>query len=646
MNDYENKIIHADVIEGLKQIPDESVSLVFSSPPYNVRISYGGNHDDDMPYADYLNWLRGVWIECKRVLKPGGRLIINIDAPTNRQEDREQEYLRPIYADLINMMKDIGGLLFKTEIMWYKQNVAGRKTAWGCFDEQTRVVTKSGIKRWIDVTEDDYFLTLNLSTRDVEYQKPLGLVKRPYKGAMYRLKNKTTDLLVTPNHNMIVEDYRQRLKLREMQNCPKSFRMPKHHNGLKFTNEDVEKFEIPTCSYGKRTNPAYIENESFSVLMDDWLRFLGIWFTDGNVDYSKDRGYYKVSIYQSKPKFLSEVKSLLDRLPWFFRYKASKTEWYVCNKRLAAFLYQFGDKINRQVPSFIYDLSPRQKRIFIDWLFIGDGHKSDKCNGYLAIASRAFVDGIVPLFYECGLFVSISRKSEKSMTTQNQKNRLLNGKVVNCNHRLWLINILSSKNYYIEKEYIDKIDYDGMIYCAEVPNHALLVERNGKMAWSGNSYCLPSNPNIRRLHEYVLVWCKDQFKLEGDSNLADITDEEFQQWTTSMWFISPETRNLGGHPVPFPEELVKRVIKLFTYRENLVLDPFSGSGTTCAVAKKLGRRYVGIDNNLDFVQYSKDRLRSVASADMFAVDRDSLMVRRNRLKKEAGKRVIETDIFK
>ena len=252
----ENKIIHADVLDGLKQIPDGTVSLVVSSPPYNLKINYD-NHQDEMPYRDYLNWLKEIFIECKRTLRTGGRIAINMATITNRQQDKDKEYFRFLGKHLGNLMDEIGMLPF-AEIVWYKQDAAGKKTAWG-------------------------------------------------------------------------------------------------------------------------------------------------------------------------------------------------------------------------------------------------------------------------------------------------------------------------------------------------------------------SYCSCSLPVIRSTHEYIYVFSKDQFKLEGDSELSDIGPKEFNDWTFSTWFISPETRNLGNHPVPYPEELVKRVIKLFSYRGDLILDPFVGTGTTTAVAAEYGRRWLGIDNSETYVRYATKRTEEAFS---------------------------------
>lgn len=255
IEDLKNTIICCDVLDGLRQIPSASVHLCVTSPPYNVNLKGYKARNDNQPYAQYVDWLHEIFSELHRILVDGGRLVINIDAMTNRQEDAQHEYVRPIYADLVEIGRKTQ-FSFRTEICWYKQNAVGRKTAWG-------------------------------------------------------------------------------------------------------------------------------------------------------------------------------------------------------------------------------------------------------------------------------------------------------------------------------------------------------------------SYMSCSNPIIRRNHEYILVWSKGDYKLEGDSELSDMTKKEFEEWTFSTWHIQPETRNLNDHPAPYPEELARRIIKLFSYRDNLILDPFMGTGTTGVVCKKHARNYIGIDNSPTDVEYATARIENI-----------------------------------
>jgi len=142
----------------------------------------------------------------------------------------------------------------------------------------------------------------------------------------------------------------------------------------------------------------------------------------------------------------------------------------------------------------------------------------------------------------------------------------------------------------------------------------------GEILWEKNNYnCKytawgswksPSNPYLKYTWEFLEIFCKGELKKTGNFENADITDEEFKKWTVGKWSIAPE-RNMKefGHPAMFPEELVLRALKLFSFRNDIVLDPFNGVGTTTAVAKILKRRYLGIDISEKYCKTAKNRIK-------------------------------------
>ena len=124
----------------------------------------------------------------------------------------------------------------------------------------------------------------------------------------------------------------------------------------------------------------------------------------------------------------------------------------------------------------------------------------------------------------------------------------------------------------------------------------------GKTTWG--SWCKPSNPVIRDEHEYILVYSKKDYNLVCDGyGASDITPKEFSDNTLSVWNIAPAPK-ISWHQCPFPEEIPRRLIKLYTAPGMVVLDCFSGSGTTCRVAKSLGRHYIGFDKERKYVNLS------------------------------------------
>jgi len=128
---------------------------------------------------------------------------------------------------------------------------------------------------------------------------------------------------------------------------------------------------------------------------------------------------------------------------------------------------------------------------------------------------------------------------------------------------------------------------------------------SGSCAWG--SWKSAKAPRLRDLHEYLLVFAKQSFS-RPDKGESDIERDEFMSATLSIWEIAPESAKRVGHPAPFPVALAERVVKLYSYVGDVVLDPFSGSGTTCVAAKKTGRYYVGYDISQDYCTLSRERL--------------------------------------
>jgi modification methylase len=128
---------------------------------------------------------------------------------------------------------------------------------------------------------------------------------------------------------------------------------------------------------------------------------------------------------------------------------------------------------------------------------------------------------------------------------------------------------------------------------------------NGSCAWG--SWRSARAPRLRDLHEYILVFAKASFT-RPDKGRSDLSPEEFTEATLSVWEIMPVSAKKVGHPAPFPVELASRVIKLYSYVDDVVLDPFIGSGTTAVAAKQHGRHYVGFDISAEYCRLAEERL--------------------------------------
>jgi DNA modification methylase len=127
-------------------------------------------------------------------------------------------------------------------------------------------------------------------------------------------------------------------------------------------------------------------------------------------------------------------------------------------------------------------------------------------------------------------------------------------------------------------------------------------------AWG--SWQSASNPTLRDTHEYVLVFSKGNFrrnKLDGRTDT--ISREEFLEFTKSVWNFAAESARKIGHPAPFPVELPYRLIQLYTFSNEIVLDPFMGSGQTALAAIKSNRHYVGYETNEEYLELANQRIK-------------------------------------
>lgn len=129
-------------------------------------------------------------------------------------------------------------------------------------------------------------------------------------------------------------------------------------------------------------------------------------------------------------------------------------------------------------------------------------------------------------------------------------------------------------------------------------------------AWG--SWKSPSNPYLKYTWEFLEIFSKGSLKKQGERENIDITADEFKKLVVAKWDIAPERKMKEyGHPAMFPENLASSAMKLFSFRGDIILDPFNGAGTTTAVAKKLGRKYVGIDVSEEYNKKAEKRLSDV-----------------------------------
>jgi site-specific DNA-methyltransferase (adenine-specific) len=161
-----------------------------------------------------------------------------------------------------------------------------------------------------------------------------------------------------------------------------------------------------------------------------------------------------------------------------------------------------------------------------------------------------------------------------------------------------------------------------------IPLHAFIVKdmleldflMRGEIIWNKASSASPStawgswlsaaNPTLRDIHEYILIFSKDTFSRKKVPNRKNtITKDEFLEYTKSIWTFPAEPAQKIGHPAPFPVELPLRLIQLYTFEGEVILDPFMGSGQSAIAAIKSNRHYVGYDIEEEYLKLAEKRIQ-------------------------------------
>ena len=355
-----------------------------------------------------------------------------------------------------------------------------------CFDCETEILTENGWKYFCDLTKNEKVATLNLKKNEFEWQKPIDYINQQYDGEMYHFKSRTVDMMVTPNHRMLVKRYDKNI----LQNRKKDLIMPsKSHQrinldwqiieakdlenakrqewqfkrgGQSWTGNLIESVDIPIRSPKKyASNPIkHVGN----VKIEDIAELIAWYTTEG---YSNGK---KISISQSEVVNSNNHKKIIDLFKriGFKKIKTSGRD----NKDISVYSVELSEYLikecgsgsyNKFLPKWLKNQPSNILKIVFDTMIEGDGWKIGKSSfGYKSVSKR-LLDDVSEIAHKLGYGVSKNKDT---------------------------ITMSAIQNYPTINNKPEKINYSGNIYCVSVPNTIILVRRNGKTCWSGNSYKL------------------------------------------------------------------------------------------------------------------------------------------------------------
>ena len=332
-----------------------------------------------------------------------------------------------------------------------------------CYSQDTDVLTRCGWKKFYELDEQDEVLTFNLEKRIAEYQKPTRHFAYSYQGKMYVQHNRRLQTCVTPNHKMLVawdcnhhELERPRLvEAQEIKGKPMAYLL-----GADLCDGEIkEYFTLPQSKAGKRKHhfPAR------QIPMNDWLRFLGWYLAEGHCYENAKTGNCTVTLttyYRTHEAI--DVMRAIGLVPVVDHHHIVAT-----SRQLYEYLKQFGKSHRKSIPAEIKALHPNQLRILLRSLLDGDGNQHGKNSWRYTTVSCQLADDVQEIAIKCGMAASVCLDPEGFYRVYMSTTR-----TAQCNQGT---------------DRSEWMDYDGNVYCVEVPNSIVLVRQNGYAYFSGNS---------------------------------------------------------------------------------------------------------------------------------------------------------------
>lgn len=340
-----------------------------------------------------------------------------------------------------------------------------------CFDKETEIFTNNGWKYFKDLKENDEVYTLNKETLIPEWQKPINYISYYTEDKLLHYKNFRTDLMVTKNHNILVQNMDISIK-------DKSFKLrPAEQVGRKSKNRMYSGVKW----IGENKKFEYLANKKIDI--DTYLKFMAYWLADGSC--TAYRGSYNIKIAQTNNGWMyNELK----KLP--FKIYKCKGSLVIHNKELGEYLKRFGKCTNKFIPENIKLLSPNLLDIFLLAYAKTDGHitKGKYWKGYQFKDNISFYTTSNKMSADLGeLIMKAGGTPSYYLNKCKGKQVQFKNGTYTINNDCWVISYNKQVYNWICYMDIQEVEYNDYVYCVEVEKHnTLLVRRNGKVCWSGN----------------------------------------------------------------------------------------------------------------------------------------------------------------
>ena len=348
-----------------------------------------------------------------------------------------------------------------------------------CYDSQTEVLTDRGWVRFSNLSSDDRVLTKD-EYGNAYYVKPVSYQSFDYNGDMIKFSGKHLDLLVTPNHSVWVQKrwHPDGFVFEDAKDAINNSRLSFDYS-FDWGGTQEEWIIAPPYEYtfGHQVHKL----PEVKMRMDLWLEYLGYFLSEGTLGHNIHGNSDKVGVYQStSSECYEDIRHISKVIAGYFGTKCSEytnssgvTSFTICDVRLATMLEEYAKP--KRIPAHILALPKEQLEILFSSYMRGDGfaHTPDTDMDRCFTVSEPLADGLQELGLKLGCY------SGKHYSKHGNNNPGWNVSFVESDYPSWT---RSRSNGVLER-------YDGKVYDVTIPtsNHLLMVRRNGKPIWSGNS---------------------------------------------------------------------------------------------------------------------------------------------------------------
>ncbi len=349
----------------------------------------------------------------------------------------------------------------------------GTMGEYGCYDDQTEILTRDGWKLFTDLDPSDHVATRSKEDRTIRFIEPTKY-EYDFNGEMYYVRGQRIDLLVTPNHRMFTlgrnDNGYTSLRLEYIPEIIGKNRV--YDFGCNWIGVTQEFFVLPKCESRKDTN-------DIKIPMNVWLEFLGWYLSEGCVPTRKDRpSSYRTELKQKIGPSCEHLKRAISALVEAISVKLSIYEepndiqrFTIWDKQLAMYLYPLGKSHTKYIPQDLKQLTPDLLQILLKALIMGDGwvHRPHRGTYRYFSVSKRLADDVQEVALKCGYSANISYSQGKKGYTVNI-----------CRTTYTHVNHGTKRD--------GMVPYKGKVYCVNVGGDGIvLVRRNGKPVWCGNT---------------------------------------------------------------------------------------------------------------------------------------------------------------